>query len=198
MVPAKNFSIIPLLFCGLLFSSCACSSTSTPEEEAPAQETTEQPEVITESDSALPETGESDTPKVPSTGSNSVTTNSAVTPSTPNTPKQEQPQKQPSTEPASPSHTHLWTPKTVHHDAVYEQQYIDDWVWFERYKCKTCGAFTYSISEANGHQEASGRGGCGAYVSAEYQENRGYYEQVCVQSAYDEVVGYVCSCGATK
>lgn len=96
------------------------------------------------------------------------------------------------------SHVHSWTAEVVHHDAVYGQQWVDDWVWLERYQCKTCGTYTYSVSEANGHQKASGRGGCGAYVSAEYQENRGYYEQVCIQEAYDETVGYSCSCGAAK
>lgn len=98
----------------------------------------------------------------------------------------------------APAHAHSWTPKIVHHDAVYEQQWVDNWVWIERYKCKTCGTLTYSIAEANGHQKASGRGGCGAYVSDEYQENRGSYEQVCIQEAYDETVGYACSCGAVK
>ena len=103
--------------------------------------------------------------------------------------------------PSASQHSHSWEPVTVHHDAVYEQQWVENWVWVERYRCGTCGTYTYSYAEASAHSVAAGRpsqGGCGGFATAGYEEDYGSYQFVCVQEAWDEVVGYKCSCGATK
>ena len=100
--------------------------------------------------------------------------------------------------PSASQHSHSWTPVTVHHDAVYEQQWVENVVQKHGYICGTCKHISASYSEASAHVEASGRGGCGSFGSYSWTEDHGSYQSVCVQEAYDEIVGYKCSCGATK
>lgn len=113
-----------------------------------------------------------------------------------------------------PSHTHNWQPqyKTVHHDAVYEQQWVVD-VPYQSPKyeihtvCYNCGMdFTakgFDQSDVTAHMKAHtlngdnyGYGTSSVLVSPEIPE-QGHYENVLVSGAYDEqvLVGYKCSCG---
>lgn len=101
------------------------------------------------------------------------------------------------------SHQHNWVAKTLHHDAVYENQttYVHhDAVTKDVMVCNDCGA--EGIDRAHLKQEAM-NGGCGGYhvirktITAAYDEP--VTKSVLVSAAYDETVGYYCStCGATK
>ena len=185
--------LIPALF--LAFSLCLFGCSNPAEE--PLEETAAPTENSTqeETDSNAAETDGASERRAPqnTAASKPSTTEPASSSSSPNSSAGTD-----AVTKSEPAHTPSWTAKVVHHDAVYEQQWVDNWVWVERYKCGTCGAYTYSPSEAKAHQKASGREGCGAYASASYQENQGYYERVCIQEAYDETVGSTCPCGATK
>lgn len=118
---------------------------------------------------------------------------------------------------SKPSHTHSWQPqyKTVHHDAVYEQQWVVD-VPYQSPKyeihtvCYNCGLdFTakgFDQSDVTAHNKAHtlngeiyGYGTSSVLVSPEIPE-QGHYENVLVSGAYDEqvLVGYKCSCGLTQ
>ena len=93
--------------------------------------------------------------------------------------------------------------KTLHHDAVYENQttYVHhDAVTKDVMVCNDCGA--EGIDRAHLKQETM-NGGSGGYhvikktITAAYDEP--VTKSVLVSAAYDETVGYYCStCGATK
>lgn len=101
------------------------------------------------------------------------------------------------------SHQHNWVAKTLHHDAVYENQttYVHhDAVAKDVIVCNSCGA--EGVDRAHLKQEAM-NGGSGGYhvirktITAAYDEP--VTKSVLVSAAYDETVGYYCStCGATK
>lgn len=101
------------------------------------------------------------------------------------------------------SHQHNWVAKTLHHDAVYENQttYVHhDAVTKDVMVCNDCGA--EGIDGAHLKQETM-NGGSGGYhvikktITAAYDEP--VTKSVLVSAAYDETVGYYCStCGATK
>lgn len=101
------------------------------------------------------------------------------------------------------SHQHNWVAKTLHHDAVYENQttYVHhDAVTKDVMVCNDCGA--EGIDRAHLKQETM-NGGSGGYhvikktITAAYDEP--ITKSVLVSAAYDETVGYYCStCGATK
>lgn len=101
------------------------------------------------------------------------------------------------------SHQHNWVAKTLHHDAVYENQttYVHhDAVTKDVMVCNDCGA--EGIDMAHLEQETM-NGGSGGYhvikktITAAYDEP--VTKSVLVSAAYDETVGYYCStCGATK
>lgn len=101
------------------------------------------------------------------------------------------------------SHQHNWVAKTLHHDAVYENQttYVHhDAVTKDVMVCNDCGA--EGIDRAHLKQETM-NGGSGGYhvikktITAAYDEP--VTKSVLVSAAYDETVGYYCPiCGATK
>lgn len=101
------------------------------------------------------------------------------------------------------SHQHNWVAKTLHHDAVYENQttYVHhDAVTKDVMVCNDCGA--EGIDRAHLKQETM-NGGSGGYhvikktITAAYDEP--VTKSVLVSAAYDETIGYYCStCGATK
>ena len=104
-------------------------------------------------------------------------------------------------ESSKPSHTHNWQPqyKTVHHDAVYQQQWVvDKEAWTEEKSiCNQCGADI--TGNYITHFKASPT--CSGYHSEFVSHpEQGHYENVLVSEAWDEQVleGYKCSCGATK
>ena len=107
---------------------------------------------------------------------------------------------------SKPAHQHNWVAqtKTVHHDAVTEQQWVVDVPSQQQAitVCNQCGAIlttdTY-IAHDKAHVLAGGNGGW--HTEYRYTEEQGHYETVVVQQAWDEqvVTGYKCSsCGATK
>ena len=101
------------------------------------------------------------------------------------------------------SHQHNWVAKTLHHDAVYENQttYVHhDAVTKDVMVCNDCGA--EGIDRAHLKQETM-NGGSGGYhvikktITAAYDEP--VTKSVLVSAAYDETVGYYCPiCGAAK
>ena len=101
------------------------------------------------------------------------------------------------------SHQHNWVAKTLHHDAVYENQttYVHhDAVTKDVMVCNDCGA--EGIDRAHLKQETM-NGGSGGYhvikktITAAYDEP--VTKSVLVSAAYDETVGYYCSiCGQSK
>lgn len=108
-----------------------------------------------------------------------------------------------STTPSQPAHQHNWVAKTLHHDAVYENQttYVHhDAVTKDVMVCNDCGA--EGIDRAHLKQETM-NGGSGGYhvikktITAAYDEP--VTKSVLVSAAYDETVGYYCStCGQSK
>lgn len=108
-----------------------------------------------------------------------------------------------STTPSQPAHQHNWVAKTLHHDAVYENQttYVHhDAVTKDVMVCNDCGA--EGIDRAHLKQETM-NGGSGGYhvikktITAAYDEP--VTKSVLVKAAYDETVGYYCStCGQSK
>ena len=119
-------------------------------------------------------------------------------------------------EPVS-SHTHAWVPvtKTVHHEAVVEQEKVIDQPATEGHFeggtypvviCR-CGAEFTTAADYYAHSEASGEGHGGFtdsirsnQVWVEGTPEVSHYETKVVQEAWDEevITGYRCSCGATK
>lgn len=103
---------------------------------------------------------------------------------------------------SKPSHTHSWQPQytTVHHDAVYEQQWVIDVPASssERSICNQCGA---DITGFAAQHILDNMPNCGGYHSEWINHpEQGHYENVLVSAAYDEqvLVGYKCSCGLTQ
>ena len=110
-----------------------------------------------------------------------------------------------------PSHTHDWQPvyETIHHDEVghYETQTVSDaWdepIYESRAICNLCGADVTSDAAYAEHMVSAGHS---SYTVKKVQVGTTHHdtvtEQVWVvdQAAYDEqvIVGYRCSCGATK
>ena len=94
------------------------------------------------------------------------------------------------------SHQHNWVAKTLHHDAVYENQTT----YVHHDAVTNCGA--EGVDSDHLEQETM-NGGSGGYhvtkktITAAYDEP--VTKSVLVSAAYDETVGYYCStCGATK
>lgn len=106
--------------------------------------------------------------------------------------------------PSKPSHTHNWEPQysTVHHDAVYQQQWVVDQAsWTEEKSiCNVCGADITGNTTAHTKAHALAGEGGGYHSEFVFHPEQGHYEDVLVSNAWDEQVltGYKCSCGATK
>lgn len=112
--------------------------------------------------------------------------------------------------PSKPTHTHSWQPQytTVHHDAVYQQQWVVDVPsrTEEHIFCSGCGmdftaaGWSQIQVDAHGKQHTLNGENGGYYSGAVQIPEQGHYENVQVSAAWDEQVltGYKCSCGATK
>ena len=104
---------------------------------------------------------------------------------------------------SKPAHQHNWVEqtKTVHHNAVTEQQWIVDVPAYteERTICNQCGQ---DISGFAAQHLLDNMPNCFSYGSQWVPvPEQGHYETVTVQEAWDEqvVTGYRCSqCGETK
>lgn len=104
-------------------------------------------------------------------------------------------------------HQHNWVAKTVHHDAVYENQttYIHHDAVYENQMvsvCVTCGAENPSLQHSKNHA-LNGQSDQVVEKQKRVKVKDAYDEpvtkSVLVSAAYDETVGYYCStCGATK
>lgn len=112
-----------------------------------------------------------------------------------------------STTPSESAHQHNWVAKTVHHDAVYENQttYIHHDAVYETKTisvCATCGAENPSLQHSknhalNGESDQVVEKQKRVLVKDAYDEP--VTKRVLVKAAYDETTGYYCStCGATK
>ena len=113
-------------------------------------------------------------------------------------------------ESSKPSHTHNWQPQysTVHHDAVYQQQWVVDVPAKTEIHsfCKACNidftklGWDQSTVTAHVKQHALNGENGGAVERVVTIPEQGHYENVLVSEAWDEQVleGYKCSCGATK
>lgn len=99
--------------------------------------------------------------------------------------------ERPTTEAPTTQHTHNWQPITRHHDAVYETRVTPAVVHY--WRCDNCGCTYPSASDDPCYYNGNIVGGSCQVVISPYRE-----EQVLVQEAYDEIIGYRCSCGATK
>lgn len=113
------------------------------------------------------------------------------------------PTTDPDPTPEPPAHQHDWAARTetVNHPAEYEQQWVSNMVYVPQYTCGTRGATSSTYEEATAHQEASGRGGCGAFYTSGSYQDQGSYQSVLIRDAWSETVttGYACSsCGAWK
>lgn len=97
------------------------------------------------------------------------------------------------TEAPTTQHTHNWQPIVVHHEAVYETREIPAVV--NHYFCWTCGR-SYPTSSDDPYLYDSNHLTDGTSCQDVISPAR--EERVLVRDAYDEVVGYRCSCGATK
>lgn len=104
-------------------------------------------------------------------------------------------------------HQHNWVAKTVHHDAVYENQttYIHHDAVYENQMvsvCVTCGAENPSLQHSKNHA-LNGQSDQVVEKQKRVKVKDAYDEpvtkSVLVSAAYDETVGYYCPiCGATK
>ncbi len=97
------------------------------------------------------------------------------------------------TEAPTTQHTHNWQPITVHHEAEYEERVIP--AVYNTYFCWTCGRGFESQTDDpclyNGNYTCDG-------TSCQELVTPSRIERVLVREAYDEIIGYRCSCGATK
>ncbi|XCP83612.1 hypothetical protein ABXS75_11005 [Roseburia hominis] len=141
-----------------------------------------------------------------------------------NTGTNNKPSSKPSqpSKPSKPEHQHSWEVnyKTVHHDAQYEERWVQDSVAWDEYVpiyetvyknvCNQCGEDITGCESAHNKAHAL-EGGNGGWHSEWVQvqtgtekihhEATGHYEKIQTQKAYDEKEqdGYVCSgCGAKK
>lgn len=104
-------------------------------------------------------------------------------------------------------HQHNWVAKTVHHDAVYENQttYIHHDAVYENQTvsvCVTCGAENPSLQHSKNHA-LNGQSDQVVEKQKRVKVKDAYDEpvtkSVLVSAAYDETVGYYCSiCGQSK
>lgn len=141
-------------------------------------------------------------------------------------------------DPKPDKHEHNWQPvtsvvnhpaeyTTIHHDAVYEDKWVEDspaWdepVYEDRvnYVCNNCGWSTTSYDDIHAHGKAHALAGepsgysdipTQVQTGTIHHEATGHTESVLVKEAWDEqklvkeaydetvVTGYKCSCGATK
>ena len=112
-----------------------------------------------------------------------------------------------STTPSESAHQHNWVAKTVHHDAVYENQttYIHHDAVYETKTisvCATCGAENPSLQHSKNHA-LNGQSDQVVEKQKRVLVKDAYdvpvTKRVLVKAAYDETTGYYCStCGATK
>ena len=92
------------------------------------------------------------------------------------------------------SHQHNWVAKTLHHDAVYENQTVS--------VCVTCGAENPSLQHSKNHA-LNGQSDQVVEKQKRVKVKDAYDEpvtkSVLVKAAYEETVGYYCSiCGQSK
>ena len=88
-----------------------------------------------------------------------------------------------------PAHQHSWEP-------VYEERTVDDYEMQEHEICNGCGADLYDMLNKNGglmdeHYEKTGNPNCLGWHSS-------FVEIKVGSHTVREIVGYRCSCGATK
>ena len=105
------------------------------------------------------------------------------------------------------SHQHNWVAKTLHHDAVYENQttYIHHDAVYENRTvsvCVTCGAENPSLQHSKNHA-LNGQSDQVVEKQKRVKVKDAYDEpvtkSVLVKAAYEETVGYYCSiCGQSK
>lgn len=89
----------------------------------------------------------------------------------------------------------------VHHDAVTEEQWVEDTLEIKQYICNQCGATFGQDGDAAGYHILISENGCYGYSYKVTQKATGHYKTETIQEAYDEPVsiGFICSeCGATK
>lgn len=148
----------------------------------------------------------------PATSNNNSSTNTNTSTAKPSKPANN---NSANTQPAKPSHTHNWVAQTVHHEAEYKwvqdtaayDEKVTDYnsPIYETHEICDCGfdLSAVSVSEGNAHIEANMCSGSrtksvvvGYHTKTIHHEATGHNE--LVKAAYDEVVGYKCSCGATK
>lgn len=90
---------------------------------------------------------------------------------------------------SKPAHQHRWEP-------VYEERTVDDYEMQEHEICNGCGADLYDMLNKNGglmdeHYEKTGNPNCLGWHSS-------FVEVKVGSHTVREIVGYRCSCGATK
>ncbi|XCP83611.1 hypothetical protein ABXS75_11000 [Roseburia hominis] len=141
-----------------------------------------------------------------------------------NTGTNNKPSSKPSqpSKPSKPEHQHSWEVnyKTVHHDAQYEERWVQDsaawdeyvpiYEYVEKNVCNVCGQYIEGSPADHAKKHAlAGEGGGhhSEWIQVQkgtekiHHEATGHYEKIQTQKAYDEKVqdGYVCpGCGARK
>ncbi len=99
---------------------------------------------------------------------------------------------------SKPAHQHTWVdhtatkkvPRTVHHDAVYEDVTIPA-VTKHQIQCLTCGQWFDSLDELTGHQLYDTDGACSGYDAHGVRDvviTPAHTEKKLVKEAYDETV----------
>ena len=160
-------------------------NSKTDEEKQQAQETAKQ-ETATKQEST--NTGQSSTGSSSSSGSSTSNSDSSSSSSDSSSQSQQ----------STPAHQHSWTPvyKTVHHDAVTEQQPVYETVG--AVICNVCGEDI--TNNKTNHLKAHALKHEGSSYHVEDKTIITGYNTVVIQQAYNEDVldHYVCNCGAVK
>ncbi len=127
----------------------------------------------------------------------------------PSTPKPSQKPGDSKPSDTKPSHKHSWN-AVYRSEPVYGQQWVSKWedVFVKRqprYRCTTCGATYYSLSEMNAHLDSTidwdNMTGHAGYLDDSYDvwEKRDNGSYQTVQTGTKQVLDhYECACGATK
>ena len=135
----------------------------------------------------------------PSSGNNGSASKPNSNKSDSSTSKPSQSTEKPAeTKPSQPAHQHTWVdhtatkqvPRTVHHDAVYEDVTIPA-VTKHQIQCLTCGQWFDSLDELTGHQLYDTNGACSGYdghCERDVVITPAHTEQKLVKEAYDETV----------
>ena len=131
------------------------------------------------------------------TGSNKPSNGSHKSDSSTSKPSQST-EKPAETKPSQPAHQHTWVdhtatkqvPRTVHHDAIYEDVTIPA-ITKHQIQCLGCGQWFDSLDELEWHQVVDTNGECGNYdghCERDVVITPAHTEQKLVKEAYDETV----------